>query len=851
MRPARLLLLVFFFTISVVTGSLAQKKDKTTKPVKKTVAHKPVSKPPSKSETKPKTTVPSLAVTADSTEHEQKVKDIVAFLQYMLNMLGSEETSSRDKDVIVTESYSKIFKDQNVQVEDDLDENREVATNKNVVAYLKDVDFFFSDVKFEFTIDNIHRGENVNNKLFYIVTLKRNLTGTTADGKKVNNTISRFIEVNYNPEDQDLKIASIYTHEFDEQEALVNWWKQLTPEWKNIFKNKLTALTPGRAVPDSLAIGDIKDVTGIESLDISKDPLVQSIEPLSQLTRLKMLHLSGTGITDLSPIRNLTELTDLDVSHTGISDMTTLKYALKLTRLNISRTEILDLSVIQRMQNLLFLDASRCKASDFSSITGLTVLTELDLSGTRIQNLTALKGLSQLTSLYLASTPVADLTGAEGLEHLKSLDIDSSRVTNLAPLAGLGNLEVLTCNLTGVFDLTSLKKLSSLKKIYCDKTKINRATAEAFGILRPAVLVIFDSEDMRTWWDALRGDWPDVVSKVAKIGIKPSKEELAKVIGIDSINVAGKDIADLTPLGKLLKLRVLIANNTAITDLSPLRDLHELVYLDIHETEISGIFVLGKLDRLRLINADKTGIQTIEPLFGLRSLQRLYVDQTAIHDITAVEFLEKNPQCLLIYKTIHLNRWWNKLPGEWRQVLKDQMHTDSASREDMHKLVEQEALHFKDQPVKDLSALGQFIRLRELHFSGTAVTDLTPLAGFGSLRSLHASHGPLQQIEVLGQLPELEDLDISDTPIDELKVLTPLGKLKQLNCSGTQIKRLDPIKQLVNLESLDCSNTKVGNLDPVSHQLLKVLKCYNTKVSTREIENFKKANPACNVVYYR
>ena len=43
-------------------------------------------------------------------------------------------------------NYTKFFRDEDVQVEDDLIDERETVTNKNVQAYLKDVDFFFKNV---------------------------------------------------------------------------------------------------------------------------------------------------------------------------------------------------------------------------------------------------------------------------------------------------------------------------------------------------------------------------------------------------------------------------------------------------------------------------------------------------------------------------------------------------------------------------------------------------------------------------------------------------------------------------------------------------------------------------------
>ena len=136
---------------------------------------------------------------AGASQNQEKVKDLVAFLQLLLNTLGSNSTSTRDKDVVISESYSKIFRDAKVQVEDDLAEQRSVITNKDVVAYLKDVDFFFENVSFEFTIEDIKEGVNANGQVFYKVSLRRTLNGTTAGGKAIKNTIPRFVEINYDP----------------------------------------------------------------------------------------------------------------------------------------------------------------------------------------------------------------------------------------------------------------------------------------------------------------------------------------------------------------------------------------------------------------------------------------------------------------------------------------------------------------------------------------------------------------------------------------------------------------------------------------------------------------------------
>ena len=79
-------------------------------------------------------------------ELSTKVEDQVRFLEFLLNTVGSSQTSARDKDVIIRESYLKIFRDGKVQVEDDLLLDRKVVTNKDVTAYFKDIEFFYKNI---------------------------------------------------------------------------------------------------------------------------------------------------------------------------------------------------------------------------------------------------------------------------------------------------------------------------------------------------------------------------------------------------------------------------------------------------------------------------------------------------------------------------------------------------------------------------------------------------------------------------------------------------------------------------------------------------------------------------------
>lgn len=782
--------------------------------------------------------------THSTAANEEKVRDLVAFLQLLLNTLGSNTTSVRDKDIVITQSYAKIFRDAKVQVEDDLAETRSTITNKDVVAYLKDVDFFFENVSFELVIEDIKEGVNANGQKFFKVSVRRTLNGTTITGKTIKNTIPRFIEINYDADASDLKIVSIYTNEFDEREALTNWWKSLSYEWQTIFKRRL-------AITDSVGLNAIKDMTALNELDLGGNEYIQSIEPLVQLTNLKRLNLSRTNVEDLTPIRNLTELVDLDLSRTKILDLSPLRYADKLSRLNISNTPVRSIAVLEKMTALQTLEMQNTHVFNFGPLTFLSGLVNLNIKHTQIADLTPVRELTELTHLHIAQTNIQDLMPATGLTKLVSLNMDSTLVRDIKALATLVNLEVLSANHTFISDLSPLKDLPQLQRVYCDHTPVKKPAADAFMAANPEVLVIFDSKDLRAWWDALPPAWQKVLSSAARISLVPGKEELARLPNLDSVNFSNdRMIASLEPLRRLYKLRVIMASNTSIADLAPLGDHREITRLDISDTDVTDLSPLAKFSSLQIFTADRSRIGSIEPLFGLQHLREVYVDRTAVHDITAREFLEKNPSCLLVYKTLHLRRWWNELSPEWKEVFLSMPSMDT-TRTKLHHLVEMQELRFEDSRVGNLSPLAEFVRLKELSFSRTSISEIPELESLRSLKSLHATNSPLQRIGAIAALSQLENLDISNTPISDMRGLEGLQSLRSINCAGTQIRRLDPLRPLVDLQTLDCSNTSVSKLDPVMYLSLRSLKAYNTRIASRQIDKFKENNPDCDVVYYR
>ena len=158
MRRLWLFIGIFLFLIALNVNAQVKPVNKTKQRVKnQTKSQQQQSKQQANSQTSPNQ-IPVLKMSdslqsnqgsispEDLDKYRQSALDIVSFLEGTLNFLGDTRSMIREKEVIVNESYSKIFLSSKVQIEDDLDEKRNVPLYKDVQSYLKDVDFFFKHV---------------------------------------------------------------------------------------------------------------------------------------------------------------------------------------------------------------------------------------------------------------------------------------------------------------------------------------------------------------------------------------------------------------------------------------------------------------------------------------------------------------------------------------------------------------------------------------------------------------------------------------------------------------------------------------------------------------------------------
>jgi Leucine-rich repeat (LRR) protein len=825
--------------------------------------------------------------------YNEEVRQMISFLEYSMNVLGNPAFTAKEKDVVINESYAKIFVDAKVQIEDDLAVKRDVVTNKDVQAYLKDVDFFFKEAKFKFNILDIGQYTNQEGKLFFIVKMMRSLKGVTIDNVNMNSDQERYVEINVDEEHKDLKIASIYTTKLSRDQELAFWWAGLSYEWKTVLgvgilvKNGLrlndieefsdsTYLVGGQQITDSINILNlVKQAASRKELNLAGATMITDLRPLDQLKELSILDISSSVISDLFPVRNITTLTVLNASNTLVEDLSPLRYSKSLKKLYISNTPVSSLRVIENFENLEVLHLEQTVIDSLPSMIALTHLKEFNGSSTNLLRLDSISYLTELESLYFSNTSVNDLKPIAGLKKLKKLDLSKTMINSLAGIESLSVLEELNIEDTEIDDFSSLEKIESIKVIYADRSKIDLEDFVSYVYSRPQISIIFMSEVLKDFWNNLDQGWKNYIKNDLNYGEKLSDVELHGILKIrrvdlrgvgdiaglnavkfmpllEYINISGTTISDLSPLAGHTRLSKIKGVGSAIVDLSPLSKLEGLKVVDFASTGISDISALSTIKEADSLIFSKTRVKDISALNEMKSFMIAYFDETGVSDEDALKIAYDENKSILVYKSEKLKTWWGNMDDKWQDIF---IAMNGLSRppttEELHKLTSTKSLDVSGTSLRNLDPVQEFIRLESLAFTETRISSLSPLSGLKKLKVLKCPRNPISAIDPISNLSSLVILDLNNTQVENLKPLSGLKDLKELTFSGTNVKDLSPIESLKNLEVLDFSKTKIRQIKSLDElPNLKMVNCYNNKISDKRVEEFRVSNPNCEIVFY-
>ena len=823
--------------------------------------------------------------------YETEIQKMVHYLQETLNFIGDPEQTAQEKEIVFTQSYTKIFQDDKVQIEDDLDTRRSTTLSKDVQAYLKDIDFFFQYARFTFDIQSIANLTKQDGTPYFKVTMNRQLVGKTVTNDSINEVKNRFIEINLDKKNNDLKIASIYTTKINERQSLRYWWNAMPSAWKNFFGNDIRINDtislksvmlinendfiysyPVFAVPgDESVVADWKEAivkTGIDelygqlktlsltqSVDVSDVKTITTLDPLAELSDLVSLNISGTNVDDLTPLRNANKLKVLKAADTRINDLMPLKYDLMIQELDIAHTDVESLAILEVLNRLEKLNVAQTPVSDLQVLENCPNLTYLSTEGCKILNLAPVGKLDKLVALDISGTRVRDLAPISNLKALQSLKISNTAVKSLKPLQEMENLKELFCSNTGVNDLSPLTNHRRLSKVYCDNTRIDVNQASEFSKQNPFTLVIYDTNALEQWWENLPIYWKAVFSQQLQLADTPTTEQLHQIINMKELDLSGNQyMQNLMPVSRLTNLVKLNISNTEITRLDALTGMTNLEQINLENTFVSDLTPLSGMSRLHTLNINNTPVTNLAVLAADTHLATIWANHTSITQEQVNRLKETLRDVIVVFQTDALNQWWETLSDDWKDLLRDHVTCEDFIPSDLElqKMMDLKDLNAENAPaLQTLEPIRNFHWLERMNLIGQGIRDIKPLVDKPYLSELLLQNNPISDLSPLANDTLLTVLNIENTQVSDLSPLENMSHLRILNASGTPVKSLKPLAKMMELEELLVNNTSVKTISPIENlPSLKLLKIYNTKVKNKTVTALQQKRFDLNIVYY-
>ena len=240
-------------------------------------------------------------------------------------------------------------------------------------------------------------------------------------------------------------------------------------------------------------------------------------------------------------------------------------------------------------------------------------------------------------------------------------------------------------------------------------------------------------------------------------------------VNLRELHLGENQISDISPLKELTNLIVLdLHRNFDIHDASPLSTLTNLTHLSLWRNLVSDVSPLSTLTNLTYLSLENNGVSDLSPLKNLTNLMGLDIEANQISDLSPLKNLTK-----LIF------------------------------------------LDFDSNEVSDLSVLKDLTMLTQLDGSDNQISDLSPLSALTKMTQLDLDDNKISDISALKAMTKMVQLDLDGNQIVDIFALKAMTKLIRLNIDDNQISDISPFRDLIRLEKLDLDHNQISDISPL------------------------------------
>ena len=623
-----------------------------------------------------------------------------------------------------------------------------------------------------------------------------------------------------------------------------------------IEKNKLTDVSP------------LASLKNLEHITI-RGNYVSDASPFKDLTELTYLHLYENRIDDISMLGNLTKLKEFNISKNQIKDISVIENYLNMRVFQARQNQIEDIEpIINTLQNNKVLGFDTDKIVDGILVTGV-----INLSENNIKNIKALKSISTTDLSPIGEKRNIIMDNQKTYVDLKLEDFEQTdgkyRLSIKNPLQFSEDVYGQLIKTTSDFDFEYSQDGSDLTLVV-DPSLVNETPANLYSQFKYDTIlencseyplysgdlifrinpekdnnvyqeVEFFNDNLREYinsslnLDPFRFNGnpfnhdPKTYHPIKNdmVAIKSiytsSFEEFNYMDNFEKINKLGTmtldDVKTLKGLEQALYMEKLIFDTGYLEDISSLKNLKRLKYLDLSNNknldDIKTISALRQLETIKLANMNLKDISFLKDLPFLRTLD---ISGNEIDNIKGLENLSQ-------VEILNLAK------------------TNISNLENIKSFIKIRDLNLASNKIDDLSSFLSSVNLQSLkalNLEDNSFDSIEALLKFTDLENLSLASTKLEasQFPHLKQLKNLQSLNLSDSSFYNFNSIDTLNNIKDLNLADTQVSDLSKLYKFKNIEKLNIENTAVEKLNLSNTAIESIIGLENPSLKDLNLEGF-------------
>lgn len=289
-------------------------------------------------------------------------------------------------------------------------------------------------------------------------------------------------------------------------------------------------------------------------------------------------------------------------------------------KLYIKNNDDLDTNALRTFQHLTGLIVVDSKTSNLDFLRFFPDLTVFECQGNGLRRIDGIDSLKQLTELAIRSNFVKDIGPLRGMTQLKTLSLYENEIETVDPLMDLTNLTHLDLAKNNIQHIDSLYWMTDLRflSLYRCPNLRNIDPVQNFRQLQHLNISALEMPNF-------------------------SVRLLDSLMDLKELRIQGMvhNDAEVAIIAEHTTLRGLtMGRNDNVTDISSLRSLANLEYLDIHSNNVADISVVSEFPHLIKLVAYRNKISDLRPLSECLELKSLFIFENPIEDYSPIYDLD-------------------------------------------------------------------------------------------------------------------------------------------------------------------------------------------------------------------